>query len=69
MKIEETTKTFKESGVCPKPLNMKIGKDNMVAWTDTPVPRQKCIAMTDELQPNLNCQFEVMNDEVWGGGK
>lgn len=55
--------------MCPKSLKCKIFKDNMLAWKDEKSKREHCIAMTDTVQPQLNCQFEVMNDENFGSGK
>jgi len=68
-KIDESTKSFTTDATCTKALTCKIFKDNMVSWKDTASKRQRCIAMTDTIQPNLNCQWEVMTDEEFGAGK
>jgi len=41
----------------------------MVSWKDTPSKRERCIAMTDTINPNLNCQWEIMTNEEFGAGK
>lgn len=68
-KIEDSTKSFTADASCSKPLTCKIFKDNMVSWKDTVSKRQRCIAMTDTIQPNLNCHWEVMTHEEFGAGK
>jgi len=68
-KIDESTSTFTKDAVCNKPLTCKIFKDSMVAWKDTASKRQKCIAMTDTIQPDLSCHWEVMTNEEFGAGK